>query len=70
MPDIWFICELRKAESAEFIEKLDVLPSARYMPVVSIATACLPRSSTVMAWSWLWMVMSSGASMVNSSPMF
>ena len=47
LPEIWLICELRKAESAEFMVKLDVLPSARYMPVVSMATACLPRSSTV-----------------------
>ena len=31
--------------SAEFIEKLLVLPSARYMPVVSMVTAILPLSS-------------------------
>ena len=45
-------------------------PSPRYMPVASMATASFPRSSLDMATSWFWMEASSGASRVNSSPMF
>ena len=51
------------------MEKALVLPSARYMPVVSMVTASLPRCSRPMACSSLWIIMSSGASRVNSTPM-
>lgn len=69
LPVIWLIWLFRKALSAEFMENELVLPSARYMPVVSMATACLARSSLDMLCSWLCSVMSSGASMMNSRPM-
>ena len=51
------------------MEKPLVLPSVRNIPVVSIVTAILPRSSVDMACSSLLMVLSSGAEMMNCSPM-
>ena len=50
------------------MENLPVLPSARYMPVVSIVTAILPRSSVDIAESSELTTLSSGASMVNCRP--
>ena len=44
-PAMLLISLWRKVLRAEFIEKLLVLPSARYMPVVSMVTAIFPRSS-------------------------
>ena len=64
-----FISLCRNELSALFIENPPVLPSARYIPVVSMVTAALPRCSTLMAASSFFIVMSSGASRVNSSPM-
>ena len=64
-----FISLCKNELSALFIEKPPVLPSARYMPVVSIVTAIFPLCSTLMAASSFFNVMSSGASRVNSRPM-
>ena len=68
LPVILPISLLRNELRAEFMEKLPV-PSARYMPVVSMVTANFPRWSTPMACSSLCSCMSSGASSVNSRPM-
>ena len=68
-PAMLLISLWRKELRAEFIEKLLVLPSARYMPVVSMVMATLPRSSFDIVVSSPPIVWSSGASMMNSSPM-
>ena len=68
-PVMLLISLCRKELRAVFMEKPAVLPSARYMPVVSIVTAILPRSSFDKAESSLLTALSSGASMMNSSPM-
>ena len=69
-PAMLLISLCRNELRAEFIVKLPVLPSARYIPVVSIPTASLPRSSGDMVASSPLMVLSSGASMVNCTPIF
>ena len=68
-PAMLLISLCRKELRAEFMVKLLVLPLARYMPVVSIVTATLPRSSTVIVASSPLMSLSSGASMMNCRPM-
>ena len=69
LPVMLLISLCRKELSAEFMEKPLVLPSARYMPVVSMVTASLPRCSVLMEASSLLTALSSGALMMNSSPM-
>ena len=51
------------------MENLPVSLSVRYMPVVSMVTAIFPRSSVDMLCNSPRMVLSSGASMMNSNPM-
>ena len=63
------ICELRNELSALFMLNAPALVSERYMPVVSIVTASLPRFSTDCVISSLCISWSSGASMVNCRPM-
>ena len=69
LPVILLISLFRNALRAEFMEKAPVLPSARYMPVVSIVTASFPRCSVPMACNSPCISISSGASRVNSRPM-
>ncbi len=69
LPEMLLISFCRNELRASFMENEERLLSERYMPVVSIVTATLPRSSVDMACSSLSMVMFSGASMMNSSPM-
>ena len=69
LPAMLFISDCRNELRAEFIENFEVLPSERYMPVVSIVTASLPRSSGDFMLNSSDMVWFSGASIMNSSPM-
>ena len=68
-PVMLLISLCRNELSAVFMDSPLVLPSARYMPVVSMVTASLPRSSADMLCSSLLMALSSGAEMMNCSPM-
>ena len=63
------ISACRKLFRAEFIEKLEVLPSERYIPVVSIVTAIFPLSSCDIVFSSSATIWFSGALMMNCSPM-
>ena len=68
-PVMLLISLCRNELRAAFMENLLVLPLARYMPVVSIVTAILPRSSADIEVRSLLTVLSSGASMMNCRPM-
>ena len=68
MLEIWLFRKELSALVASNPPPLPVLLGDRYMPVVSIATAARPRSSTDMDASSFCTVRSSGACNVNSSP--
>ena len=70
-PAIFEISLCRKELRALFILNPPVeLPSAIYIPVTSMVTASLPRSSGLMAVSWSCTEASSGAERVKASPRF
>ena len=71
LPAMLVISLCNKAFRALVVENppLSLSPN-KYMPVANMVTATFPRSSIDMAASWFCTVMSSGAAMVNSSPMF
>ena len=68
LPATLLISFWRNDERALFIVNWLVLPSVRYMPEASMVTATLLRPSVVSVLSWSLMVMSLGASIMNSRP--